>query len=57
MLRPPIDPTDRERRLGNVAGILIELAKRNQAAEPDKPDTRPPEGDNTIREGEQAELT
>lgn len=42
----PIDPTDRARRLGNVAAILIDLGrKRRLAAESGKDDESPVKGD------------
>lgn len=40
----PIEATDRARRLGNVAAILIDLARRAQAAESGWDDGRPTGG-------------
>lgn len=47
----PISPEERAARLGNVAAILIDLARRKRAAENGKGDNRPAEGTVTVTEG------
>lgn len=46
-MRPSIDDRERANRLGNVARILIDLARRHQATESSKDESRPAEGNET----------